>query len=108
MRINPDTRAAASAEDAHVVALLSAVDRYLLVWIGAAMAAGCWAARRPAWTLPLDAVKIGQPPCRSPRGLLLMMYPVLAKVRYREIGLVYRRQPDDHHRSLLNWVIGPR
>ncbi len=52
MSTNPDTRAAASAEDAHVVAWLSAAGRFLSVWIGAAMAAGCWAARRPAWTLP--------------------------------------------------------
>ena len=52
MSTNPDTRAAASAEDAQSVALLSAVDRFLPVWIGAAMAAGCWAAWCPAWRLP--------------------------------------------------------
>ena len=72
------------------------------------MAAGCcWAARsRPGRAL--DAVKIG-PTCRRIAvGLLLMMYPVLAKFRYREIGLVTADKRMIITGPLLNWVIGPR
>jgi ACR3 family arsenite transporter len=52
-------------------------------------------------------VKIGQTSLPIALGLLLMMYPVLAKVRYREIGLVTADQRMITASLLLNWVIGP-
>ena len=63
---------------------LSVLDRFLPVWIGAAMAARacCSAGSFPGLNDALDAVKIGSVSLPIAIGLLAMMYPVLAKVRY--------------------------
>jgi ACR3 family arsenite transporter len=91
-----------------VVARLSTVDRFLPLWIGAAMAAGLLLGRLvPGLDDALDAVKIGQTSLPIALGLLLMMYPVLAKVRYREIGLVTADKRMITASLLLNWIIGP-
>jgi ACR3 family arsenite transporter len=91
-----------------VVARLSATDRFLPVWIGAAMVGGLLLGRLvPGLDDALDAVKIGQTSLPIALGLLLMMYPVLAKVRYREIGLVTADKRMITASLLLNWVIGP-
>jgi ACR3 family arsenite transporter len=75
-----------SVDDQAVLASLSALDRYLPVWILLAMAAGLLLGRQfPAIQGILDAVKVGRTSLPIALGLLLMMYPVLAKVRYEEL-----------------------
>ncbi len=86
---------------------LSRLDRYLPVWIGAAMLAGILLGRAfPDLNDQLDRVKIDTVSLPIAVGLLAMMYPVLAKVNYRAMGESLDR------RSLvtslvLNWLIGP-
>jgi ACR3 family arsenite transporter len=73
--------------DAPVLARLSRLDRLLPVWIVAAMAAGLVLGRVvPGLDDALDAVRVGEVSLPIAVGLLLMMYPVLAKVRYSETG----------------------
>jgi ACR3 family arsenite transporter len=91
-----------------VVVRMSAVDRMLPLWIGLAMLAGLLLGRLvPGLDDGLDAVKIGQTSLPIALGLLLMMYPVLAKVRYDEIGLVTADRRMMATSLILNWVVGP-
>ncbi|MEJ7824411.1 MAG: arsenical-resistance protein, partial [Solirubrobacteraceae bacterium] len=72
-----------------VVGRLSTLDRYLPLWIGLAMAAGLGlGALIPGLDDALNALAIGTVSVPIAVGLLLMMYPVLAKVRYEEIGVL--------------------
>jgi ACR3 family arsenite transporter len=90
-----------------VVARLSLLDRFLPVWIGVAMVTGIVLGKMfTGLDDTLDAVKIDTVSLPIAIGLLAMMYPVLAKVKYRSIGSAIDR------RSLvmslvLNWLIGP-
>lgn len=98
---------AAPGEDA-VLAKLSLLDRFLPVWILAAMAGGLLLGRLvPSAQSALDAVSVGQTSLPIALGLLLMMYPVLAKVRYEEMGHVTGDRKLLWLSLLLNWVIGP-
>ena len=64
---------------------MSFLDRWLPVWILAAMAAGLLLGRFiPGLNTALEAMKIGSVSLPIAIGLLVMMYPVLAKVRYDE------------------------
>lgn len=87
---------------------LSTLDRFLPVWIGLAMLLGLGLGRYfSELNDALDVAKIGTVSLPIAIGLLAMMYPVLAKVRYTELGTVTA-----DHRLLgtslvLNWVIGP-
>ena len=77
------------SDDSHVAARLSTVDRFLPLWIGLAMVAGLLLGRLiPGLANGLNAVSIHGTSLPIAIGLLLMMYPVLAKVRYREIGQI--------------------
>jgi ACR3 family arsenite transporter len=94
--------------EGHVVARMSRVDRLLPLWIGLAMVVGLLLGRLiPTLNEALDTVKIGQTSLPIALGLLLMMYPVLAKVRYDEIGLVTADKRMIVTSLLLNWVVGP-
>jgi ACR3 family arsenite transporter len=87
---------------------LGVVDRYLPVWIGAAMAAGLLLGRLVSGLDDaLDAVKIGNVSLPIAVGLLAMMYPVLAKVRYDRIGDVTRDRRLLVPSLVLNWLVGP-
>ena len=91
-----------------VVRRLSTLDRFLPVWILAAMALGLAAGRLlPGLGRALNAVQVAgiSPPIAV--GLLAMMYPVLAKVRYDRMDTVTRDRRLLVPSLLLNWVLGP-
>ena len=96
-----------SVED-HVVDRLSTLDRYLPVWIGVAMAVGLLLGRLvPGLGEVLSAVEIDGISLPIAVGLLVMMYPVLAKVRYDRLDTVTADRRLLLSSLLLNWVIGP-
>jgi arsenite transporter len=91
-----------------VMARLPVLDRFLPVWIGAAMAAGLLLGRLvPGLNSALNRVAIHGTSLPIALGLLAMMYPVLAKVRYTEIGKITADRRMMTASLLLNWVIGP-
>jgi ACR3 family arsenite transporter len=93
---------------APVLARLSTLDRFLPVWITVAMAAGIGLGRAvPGLAEALDTVKIGSVSLPIAVGLLLMMYPVLAKVRYSDTGRVTGDRRLLAASLLLNWIVGP-
>ncbi len=95
-------------DDASVLKRLSTLDRFLPLWIFAAMAAGLLLGRLfPDLGALLDRVKVAGVSVPIAVGLLWMMYPVLAKVRYETIGQ-HTKEPRLITTSLvLNWVVGP-
>jgi ACR3 family arsenite transporter len=91
-----------------VIAGLSTLDRFLPVWIGVAMVAGLLLGRVvPGLDDALDTVRIGDVSLPIALGLLLMMYPVLAKVRYDRLGTVTGDRRLLISSLVLNWLIGP-
>jgi ACR3 family arsenite transporter len=91
-----------------VLARLSTLDRFLPVWIIAAMAVGLLLGRLvPGLDSGLSAVEVGHVSLPIAIGLLLMMYPVLAKVRYSELGRVTGDRRLLIPSLQLNWLIGP-
>ena len=94
--------------DAPVLEQLSRLDRFLPVWILSAMAVGLALGRIfPDLNDWLDEVKIGTVSLPIAIGLLLMMYPVLAKVRYSRVGDVAADRTLMVTSLVLNWVVGP-
>ncbi|BBX85996.1 putative arsenic-transport integral membrane protein ArsC [Mycolicibacterium aubagnense] len=87
---------------------LSTLDRYLPAWIGLAMAAGLLLGR---WISGLDTalekVQIAGISLPIALGLLVMMYPVLAKVRYDRLDTVTSDRKLLLSSLVLNWVLGP-
>lgn len=95
-------------EDAVAIGRLSTLDRYLPVWIGLAMFGGLLLGRLiPNLNVWLDAVKIGSVSLPIAVGLLVMMYPVLAKVRYSRIGDITTDRTLLVTSLVLNWIVGP-
>jgi ACR3 family arsenite transporter len=95
-------------DDDAVLGRLSTLDRFLPVWIIVAMVAGLLLGRLvPGLAPALDAVKLDTVSLPIAVGLLLMMYPVLAKVRYGEMGRLASDRTTLGLSLLLNWVIGP-
>ncbi|WP_281425117.1 ACR3 family arsenite efflux transporter [Modestobacter italicus] len=91
-----------------VLARLSTLDRFLPVWIVVAMVAGLLLGRLvPGLDDALDAVRIGEVSLPIAVGLLLMMYPVLAKVRYTELDRVTGDRKLLGASLVLNWLVGP-
>jgi arsenite transporter len=93
---------------AAIVRRLSAIDRFLPLWIFGAMGLGLVLGRAfPALGPWLDRVQVAGVSVPIALGLLWMMYPVLAKVRYETIG-AHMTDPRLVGTSLfLNWVLGP-
>ncbi len=94
--------------EAPVLERLTLLDRFLPAWIGLAMAAGLLLGRLiPDLNDWLDTAKIGSVSLPIAIGLLAMMYPVLAKVRYSKIGEIATDRTLMVTSLVLNWVIGP-
>jgi ACR3 family arsenite transporter len=99
---------ATASEEAAVLQRLSTLDRFLPVWIIVAMLAGLGLGRaNPALDDALARVEIGSVSLPIAIGLLVMMYPVLAKVRYDELGHVTADKRLLATSITLNWVLGP-
>jgi arsenite transporter len=87
---------------------LSALDRFLPLWIVLAMAAGLGLGSLvTGLDDALDALRVGTVSLPIAVGLLLMMYPVLAKVRYEELGRLTGERRLMGASLILNWVVGP-
>ena len=87
---------------------LSFLDRYLTVWIFAAMAAGmALGSLAPAVPRALGAMSVGSTSIPIAIGLILMMFPPLAKVRYEELGRVFRDGKVLALSFALCWIVAP-
>ncbi len=91
-----------------MVARLSTLDRYLPLWIVLAMAVGLLLGRIvPGVQGAIDAVQIDNTSVLIALGLFAMMYPVLARVKYEEIGHLAGDRRMLWLSLVLNWVVGP-
>ena len=103
-----DTGRGSATSGGPVATKLTTLDRYLPLWIGLAMAGGLLLGRAvPVVNDAMQAVSIGNVSLPIALGLLLMMYPVLAKVRYGELDRVTADRTMLTSSIILNWLIGP-
>jgi ACR3 family arsenite transporter len=91
-----------------VVGRLSLLDRFLPIWIFLAMALGVvvgylW----PGITGVFETFRVGTVSLPIAIGLLWMMYPVLARVKYEELGKIAQAWEQFGVSLVLNWVVGP-
>lgn len=91
-----------------VVGGLSLLDRLLPLWIGLAMVLGLLlGAVVPGLPAALDALRIDTVSLPIALGLLWMMYPVLARVKYEELAQIGRAWRLFGVSLVLNWIVGP-
>ncbi|MFN3404998.1 MAG: ACR3 family arsenite efflux transporter [Cytophagaceae bacterium] len=87
---------------------LGFIDRYLTLWIFLAMGIGIWIGNFfPSSAIYIDSYSSGTTNIPIAIGLILMMYPPLAKVNYKNLGEVFRNFKILSASLFLNWIVGP-